>query len=183
MSCQNRNAYRAARKWSPSRRSPGANRLLISALVVVGCVTLSGCVANSPTADPSSPTASASPTESVDPAQSGTELVDPLVDLKNPDSTDYVEGEISPLIHEQGTGPTKFEIERPDALTNALKFFVSCEPSNTFTVTTSTFYSGQCSTRFSSSGSIPLSPADGPLTVSIDVPEDVAFWLVAIPVQ
>lgn len=174
---QNRDADCSVRKWSPLGRSFGANRLRISLLVVVGCVTLSGCAATPPTADPSSPI------ESATPAQSGTGLVDPLVDLKNPDSTDFVEGEISALIHEQGTGPTRFEIERPDALTKALKFFVSCEPSNTFTVTTSTFYSGPCSIHFSSSGSIPLSRGDGPLTVSIDVPEDVAFWLVAIPVQ
>ncbi|WP_231556534.1 hypothetical protein, partial [Cryobacterium sp. MLB-32] len=128
--------------------------MAVAVLVMVGCVTLSGCVANSLTADT---------TSSATPAPSGAGLVDPMVDLKNPDSTDFVEGEISPIIHEQGTGPTKFTIERPDPSTKALKFFVSCEPSNTFTVTTSTFYSGPCSTRFSSSGSIPLSRGDGPL--------------------
>lgn len=181
MSHQNRMTDHVAQKLRPTNGTVRAGRLVISALLMVGGLTLGGCVTNSPTPDPSS--ASANPTGSVDASGGAAEPVDPLVDLKNPDSTDYVKGKISPLVHERGKGPSQFEIKRPDALVTGLKFFVSCKPSNTFTVTTSTFYSGPCSTHFSSSGSIPLSPGDGSLTISIDVPADVAFWLVALPVQ
>lgn len=174
--------YRMAPKASPSGRPRLTGLLIVSTLAIVGGLALSGCVTTSDT-NLSTPTRSATPSDSAGPAVPGAEPVDPLVDLKDPGSTDFVEGEISTLIHERGTGPKEFEIERPEAPVSAVKFFVSCEPSSTFTVTTSTFYSGPCSTHFSSSGSIPLEPGDGPLTVSIDVPEDTTFWLVALPVQ
>ena len=183
MSCDNRSIYLVMRKSNTSKRSRRADLLVISTLVVMSGLALSGCVTNPVTANPSSPAGSAAPSAPADPAGSRAEPIDPLDDLKDPDSTDYVEGELSPVIHEKGTGPMEFEIERPDESVTGLKYFVSCEPSSTFTVTESTFYSGPCSTHFSNSGSVPLSPGDGPLSVSIDIPEDITFWLVALPVQ
>lgn len=172
-----RRQFRGNHNVSRKRGSQeGAFRAILLTTILTAGLSVGGCAADAPLA-------AVTPSPSAGLEMPSPDLIDPLVVLKNPDSTDFVEGEIMPLIHEQGTGPQQFEIERPDAAISALKFFVSCDPLNTFTVTTSTFYSGPCSTSFSSSGSIPLTPGVGSLTVSIDVPEDVAFWLVALPVQ
>jgi len=150
----------------------------IVVLAAAGALSLglTACIAEpSPGPDPAAPSAS--------PAATST-LTDPIAELTNKDSDFYVGESVTPHIHHEGSGPTTLDVARPEAFVTELKFFVTCAPASHFTVTMEKFYSGQCSTKdLSSSGSIPLPAGKDPLSVSIDVPKGVHFWLVAIPIQ
>jgi len=106
--------------------------------------------------------------------------VDPLLDLASPDYADLMEG-VRPSLHLRGEGPARYSIGR-SAGVREQRFFVSCHPQSPFRVTFGTFYSGTCTSHFTSSGSIPVPAGDGPLSVEVDVAAGVHYWLVAIPV-
>jgi hypothetical protein len=144
-----------------------------AASVVLACAALTGCGATDAVTTPSH--------ASIPAAELA--LVDPLAQLTNPASTDYVEGDLRPVLNEKGSGPATFEIALPDAVVTGVRYYVSCAPASTFTITASAFFASPCSSHVLSSASIPLSPSDAPLTVTLDVPDGVNYWLVALPVQ
>jgi hypothetical protein len=110
----------------------------------------------------------------------GVAPVDPLVDLASSEYADLIDG-VRPSLHRRGDGPGRYTIGR-SAGVREQRFFVSCAPEAPFTVTLGTFYSGTCTSHFTSSGSIPVPAGDGPLSVEVDVAAGVHYWLVAIPV-
>jgi hypothetical protein len=108
-------------------------------------------------------------------------LVDPLVTVNDVDSDFNQDDTGAPVLHEEGTGPTTFTINRPtDA--HSIRFFVSCAPDHTFKVTMGEFYSGDCGREINSSGEIPFDSKTGKLSVVLDVPHGVDFWILGLPV-
>ncbi|WP_157489984.1 hypothetical protein [Frigoribacterium sp. Leaf186] len=142
-------------------------------------VSLTGCVATTSSTDPASnhPTM-ISPTSP--PATGGT-LVDPLTRLEDPDSDAFLATTVSPSLHEHGTGAATFDVARPDPSLTQLRFYIACAAGE-FTVTLGTFYSGDCTPDFTSSGTIPLPSGEDPLSVRLDVSVGTDYWITAIPV-
>lgn len=136
-------------------------------------LVLAGCTDEGPSGMPSPE--SPSVTEMTGPE-------DPLTAITDRSSIDFVAEDIIPSLHERGQGQSEFSIARPADATE-LRFYVSCAPDSSFTVTGfGYFYSGGCAESFQNSGQFPLDRADGDLQVTLDLPSDVAYWIVAIPV-
>jgi hypothetical protein len=106
---------------------------------------------------------------------------DPLLELADTDSPQYTDQAARPVLHRSGQGPAHFTIPRPADAT-AVRFYVSCSPDSRFRVTMSTWFSGPCSTAFQNSGQLPLGPADQPVTVDLDLPDGVHYWIVGLAV-
>jgi hypothetical protein len=106
---------------------------------------------------------------------------DPLVALADTDSPDYTADSARPVVHRSGTGPAHFTLRRPESAT-AIRFYVSCSPDSRFRVSIGTWFAGPCSTAFDNSGQLPLGPVDQPLTVDLDLPSGVHYWLVGLAV-
>lgn len=136
-------------------------------------LVLAGCTDDGPSGIPSPE--SPSLTEMTGPD-------DPLTAITDRNSTDFVAEDIVPSLHERGQGQSEFSIARPADATE-LRFYVSCAPDSSFTVTGfGYFYSGACAERFQNSGQFPLDGVDGDLQVTLDLPDDVVYWIVAIPI-
>ncbi|KZC96210.1 hypothetical protein AWH51_04005 [Clavibacter tessellarius] len=97
-------------------------------------------------------------------------------------SGSFVADTVQPLLHQEGAGPQKFTIDRPEGGGAQITFYVACSAGD-FTVTVGTFYSGACTPDFQSNGSIPVPEGEGPLVVDLDVGPDVRYWILAIPRQ
>lgn len=106
---------------------------------------------------------------------------DPLVVLADTDSPQYTDDSARPVVHRSGTGPAHFTIRRPDSAT-AIRFYVSCSPDSRFRVSIGTWFSGPCSTAFDNSGQLSLGPVGQPVTVDLDLPSDVHYWIVGLAV-
>lgn len=106
---------------------------------------------------------------------------DPLLQLADTDSPQYTDDSAQPLLHRSGQGPAHFTIPRPASAT-AVRFYVSCSPDSRFRVTMNTWFSGPCSTAFENSGQLPLGPVDQPVSVDLDLPADVRYWIVGLAV-
>ena len=78
-------------------------------------------------------------------------------------------------------GAAHFTLPRPASAT-AVKFYVSCSPDSRFRVTMNTWFSGPCSTAFENSGQLPLGPVGQPVTVDLDLPSGVHYWIVGLAV-
>jgi hypothetical protein len=78
--------------------------------------------------------------------------------------------------------PAHFTVPRPDSAT-AIRFYVSCSPDSRFRVSIGTWFAGPCSTAFQNSGQLPLGPIGQPVTVDLDLPTDVHYWLVGLAVS
>lgn len=113
---------------------------------------------------------------------SATAARDPLAELADTDSPRYADDSARPVLHRSGEGPAHFTLPRPASAT-AVRFYVSCSPDSRFRVTMSTWFSGPCSTAFQNSGQIPLGPVDQPLTVDLDLPTGVHYWIVGLAVS
>jgi hypothetical protein len=137
-----------------------------SALLIA---VMSGCTADSARPLPS---ATASPT-----------LIDPLSQLTDPNESAYIAQHVPTVLHKRGTGPAEFSIEPLDASVESIRFFVACTPESRFTVTMSTFFSGRCGSQFQNTGEIPMSDPLDSQKVQLQIPADVHFWLVAVPVE
>jgi hypothetical protein len=114
-------------------------------------------------------------------AASATAARDPLLQLTDTDSPQYTDDSARPLLHRSGQGPAHFTLPRPASAT-AVRFYVSCSPDSRFRVTMSTWFSGPCSTAFQNSGQLPLGPVDRPVSVDLDLPADVHYWIVGLVV-
>ena len=97
------------------------------------------------------------------------------------DSPDYTDASARPVLHRSGEGPAHFTLPRPVSAT-AVKFYVSCSPDSRFRVTMNTWFSGPCSTAFENSGQLPLGPIGQPVTVDLDLPSGVHYWIVGLAV-
>jgi hypothetical protein len=150
-------------------------------LSVIVCLASAGCTATAQGEAASTPTSDHTPTDSAPESPSPT-LADPLDRLTDPSSDDFVGSDVQTVLNENGHGSAIFEVQRPKSFVKELRFFVACTGGE-FTVTLGTFYSGQCAPDFASSGSIPVPPGEDPLEVELDVPADVDYRIVAIPVQ
>ena len=106
---------------------------------------------------------------------------DPLLELADTDSPQYSDDAARPLLHRSGVGPAHFTVPRPASAT-AVRFYVSCSPDSRFRVAMSTWLSGPCSTAFQNSGELPLGPTDRPVTVDLDLPSGVHYWIVGLAV-
>jgi hypothetical protein len=115
-------------------------------------------------------------------AAASTTARDPLVALADTDSPDYSDDSARPVVHRSGTGPAHFTVPRPDSAT-AIRFYVSCSPDSRFRVSIGTWFAGPCSTAFQNSGQLPLGPIGQPVTVDLDLPTDVHYWLVGLAVS
>lgn len=115
-------------------------------------------------------------------AASATAARDPLAQLADTDSPQYTDDSARPVLHRSGQGPAHFTLPRPESAT-AVRFYVSCSPDSRFRVTMSTWFSGPCSTAFQNSGQIPLGPVDQPVTVDLDLPSGVHYWIVGLAVS
>ncbi len=147
-------------------------------LVLAVCLALgaaSGCTSGP---DEPGPTASARPTASGAPTDSGGPA-DPLATITDPSSGDFVAEEFTTVLDDRGTGSATFTVPR-SAADDDLRFYVACSPDSRFTVTVGTFFSGQCSQRFQNSGQLPLPEGSGPISVTLELPDSVDYWLVAI---
>ena len=151
----------------------GALAMAICLVGLTGCVgTMSSTVA--PSSDPTATIPASSPT-------TGSALVDPLTRLEDPGSDEFVATTVSPSLHEYGTGAATFDVPRPDPSSTRLRFYVACSAGD-FTITLGTFYSGDCTPDFTSSGSIPLPSGEDRLSVRLDVSVGTDYWITAIPV-
>jgi len=142
----------------------------LAALLLAGCTA--GSAGSGPT--PAPPTASPS-TEATD------GLTDPLAIVTTPGTGEFIAEDVQPALHESGAGPTTFEVPQPDSTVGSLQFFVTCA-SGQYTVTMGGFYSSGCSPDTANSAAIPIPQRDAPLTVTVEVPEGVAFRIIAVPV-
>ena len=110
-------------------------------------------------------------------------VVDPLAELTDKKNPRYVADQVTTVLHEQGTGPKTFQIAITPG-TQRLEFYVACSPDSSFTVTTSTFFSGSCSTTFQNSGAIPVSPPSATsVSASLQISDTARYWIVARPTQ
>ncbi|WP_299958421.1 hypothetical protein [uncultured Modestobacter sp.] len=151
----------------------GAVLLALAVLHLSACTDESaagGRVADSPSETPTT-----SPTEVDEPL-----LEDPLDEITNRDSADFVSSEVSTVLHQRGTGPQVIPVEGL-ANVSQLRFYVSCTPDSEFTVTMGTFYSGPCSSQFLVYGAIPVPAGESQVTVDLDIPPGVDYWIVAVP--
>lgn len=140
--------------------------------IALSSLTLSGCTQSSPKhLKPSSATSSASD-----------KLVDPLSEITDPSSSVFVDKRIVPLLHAQGRGSHTYQIPRPKDSGTDITFYVSCVPQAGFVVTMHTIYSGECASRFLSSGAFPAGEwGDGStLRIALKVPRGVRYWLVGV---
>jgi hypothetical protein len=139
----------------------------------LAALLLAGCTAGSPDPD-------AAPEASVT-ADGAPGLADPLVALTTPGTSEYLSEDLQPALHETGTGPTTYEVPQPDPTVGSLQFFVTCATGE-YTVTMGGVYSSGCSPDAANSAAIPIPQRDRPLLVTVEVPEGVAFRIVALPV-
>lgn len=109
-------------------------------------------------------------------------LQDPLVSVTDSDSTDFVAKNVTPLIHEKGSGPGEFRLIKPVGPT-AVRFYVACSPASEFTVRMGNFYSGGCALRFQNTGQFPVDSNNGIFTVQLEIPDGVEYWIMALPIQ
>lgn len=144
--------------------------LILSVVVLV----LSGCTPASVAPEQ----AVVVPSESASPELG---FVDPLIFANSPDSDMYVESVGDPVIHERGNGPTEFSVPRPPAPATGVVFMLSCSAPAQFTITMDKFFSGPCDFAPLNSGGIPIPPGDDDLSVTVDVPVGVEYWLVGLP--
>lgn len=143
--------------------------MLASACIAALVFSLSACTVVQPTLKPT-----------VAPSDS---LLDPLVQITDPDSERFISANIEPVLHVLGTGPHSYSVEAPESYVKQVQFFLACAPESTFTVTMVKFYSGPCTGEYQNSGTIPV-PDDGKnLVIEVAIPDDAEFWLVGIPIQ
>jgi hypothetical protein len=160
-----------------------AKRLILGSSGLAIALLLSACTFGSVPA-----ISSVRPSASVHHASSTSQTpVDPLTQITDPHSSEYVNSEIQPVLHVKGTGPHSYSISAPADDVQAIRFFVSCAPDTDFkltmtTVTKSQFYSGGCPTRFANTGTVPLPPGNERVAIELDVPAGIDFWLLAIPI-
>ncbi|OUE19854.1 hypothetical protein BFL34_01997 [Clavibacter michiganensis] len=142
----------------------------------LAALLLAGCTAGSP-----EPGAAPAPTTASPSAEPADGLTDPLVIVTTPGTGEFIAEDVQPALHESGTGPATFEVPQPESTVGSLQFFVTCA-SGEYTVTMGGFYSSGCSPDTANSAAIPIPQRDAPLTVTVEVPEGVAFRIVAVPV-
>lgn len=141
------------------------------ALVVLAGLAMTGCT-SAPAKDDSH--------HVTVPGGNGTPLVDPILELTDSSSSDFVASSIVPNLEVMGTGPRSYVIARPSDPKAVLDFEVSCAPVSRFTLTMGGYFSASCGRDGSDRGGIPVSqtPGTGPLTVTIDIPSGVTYWIV-----
>jgi len=158
-----------------------AHRSLAAAVAIAASLTLSAC-----TWTDSSPERSRTPAPSSSQAAAA-ELVDPLSEITDPQSPTFIREGITPMLHTEGTGPSSHTIVMPDFPVEQVQFFVSCDPTATFTVAVTKdrprMFSGECAARFQNSGSFPIPVGETSFSIEIDIPQGVQYWLVGIPVE
>lgn len=143
-------------------------------------LSLSACapaVLHGPDPAPAFSSPSASPVLAAHPP------VDPLSELKDPTAGRYQSPDLQIALHVHGVGPRQFSVPNPATEARSLRFYLSCQPQSQFKVTMGKFYSGTCSDRFSSTGTIPFQDRDESLTVQLDIPIGVRYWILAIAVN
>ena len=132
---------------------------------------LSACTA---TESPSGTTASAAAVAAVQ---------DPLTAVDDSSSSDFVGVHLPPVLHEQGVGSRSFSVNRPSGA-RSIRYYVACAPDSHFSVTMGSadgFYAGPCASRFENTGEIPLRGGSGSVTVTVDVPGGVHYWILGLP--
>lgn len=150
-------------------------RTAIAACGTVLLLALPACTSN-----PSVPHT----TSSSSPVRAGSQLKDPLDTLTDKKAEFYVGENAAPTLHKTGSGLESFDVVRPESFVTALKFFVTCDPSSEFKISLGTsFYAGPCASTLLNYGSFPIPPDLGAMSVTVDVPEGVHFWIVAIPIR
>jgi hypothetical protein len=148
----------------------------------LGTLLLAGCTGGSPEPDAATTSAPVAPSSAPDAAAG---LADPLAALTIPGSGEPPAEDLQPALQESGTGPTTFEVPQPDASVGALSFAMTCT-SGEYRVRigapgSGSFYGSGCSPTGANTASIPLPQLDAPLTVTVEIPDGVAFRLVAVP--
>ncbi|WP_143757282.1 hypothetical protein [Clavibacter michiganensis] len=159
-----------------TRGTTAIHRRGVPAAGVLAALLLAGCTAGAPGPDTASTSPSASPS-----ADAADGLTDPLAIVTTPGTGEFIAEDVQPALHESGTGPATFEVPQPESSVGSLRFFVTCATGE-YTVTMGGFYSSGCSPDAANSAAIPIPQRDGPLTVTVEVPEGVAFRIVAVAV-
>lgn len=159
-----------------ARRCLGAAAATAAVLSAAACTGSGAGASGAGTPEAGTPVAGTSAVASASAAR------DPLVVLADTDSPQYTDDAARPVVHRSGTGSAHFTIRRPDSAT-AIRFYVSCSPDSRFRVSIGTWFSGPCSTAFDNSGQLPLGPVGQPVTVDLELPSDVHYWLVGLPVS
>lgn len=106
---------------------------------------------------------------------------DPLATLTDQRSSDFLADRLDPVVHARGRGPAHLTV-LPAPGTGSVRFYVVCSPDSHFTVTMCGFFSGPCGRQFENSGQIPLPATAASVTVDLDLPQDVDYWLVGLRV-
>lgn len=149
------------------------------AAAALAALLLAGCTGGS--ADPDAATPAPDAAASTSPSAAATEPVDPLVALTTPGTDEFIAEDLQPALHESGTGPTSFQVPQPESGVGSLQFFVTCT-SGEYRVLMGGIYASGCSPTGADSASIPIPQREAPLTVTVEVPDGVAFRIVALPV-
>lgn len=178
-----------------TRRDRGRDqrRRVAWALLAAGALALGACAADDTTSTerpapetpspttPAATTTNAATTASTSPAEAP---VDPLPRLLDPTDPLFAQTAGEPVLHESGTGPAIFEVPVVDPST-PLRVIVSCVPEGaeySFRVgPADQFYAAACTPLTGITGQFALLN-DAPLEAELTLPDDAAWWVVAIPV-
>ncbi|KDP92204.1 MULTISPECIES: hypothetical protein [Clavibacter] len=148
------------------------------AVAALAALLLAGCTAGSAGSGPTPAPTSASPS-----ADAADGLTDPLDIVTTPGTGASIAEDVQPALHEGGTGPATFEVPQPEAAVGSLQFFVTCATGEYRILVGGVFvYGSGCSPTTANSAAMPIPQRDTPLTVTVEVPESVAFRIVALPV-
>jgi len=110
-------------------------------------------------------------------------LFDPLTALTDPTSVGYISTTLTPLLHAKGSGPHTFAVDTSDPAVGQVKYFISCLPEATFTITMGVGFSSGCTNQLGNTGAIPIAERTTSTRVSVDVPEGIHYWIVGIPLN
>ena len=143
----------------------------LATLLLAGCTTGTSGPDAAPTPSPSATTDAAAG------------LVDPLAVVTTPGTGEFIAEDVQPALHESGTGPTTFEVPQPEAGVGSLRFSMTCTSGEYRVLVGGVFvYGSGCSPTAANSAAMPIPQRDAPLAFTVEVPDGVAFRIVAVPV-
>lgn len=166
--------------WMRSTRGTTAiHRQRAFAVAALAALLLAGCTAGTPP----EPGAAPAPTTASPSAEAADGVTDPLAIVTTPGTGAFIAEDVQAALHEGGTGPATFEVPQPESTVGSLQFFVTCATGEYRILVGGVFvYGSGCSPTTANSAAMPIPQRDTPLTVTVEVPEGVAFRILAVPV-
>jgi hypothetical protein len=101
-------------------------------------------------------------------------ILDPLDEIENPASTDYVAADVTPILHETGEGSARFTLDVPKEVA-AVRVYLVCAEGARWSLDGT---SGTCRGRINAYEEEPTSQLRPSLRVT--VPKGTRFWLLVI---